>query len=332
MKYKIIDTVEKGNILAMTVFDDKCRTLLRANTIISDTNIQRLKQLGFEGLYVYEEHDTNTYKQLLSDDTRQKALMSLKEANVDDCLYIANEITNEILENPDVLYELKTICAYDNRTYIHCINVAILSVMIGIDMKMTKDELYELSKAALLHDIGKTAIDEVVLNKKEKLTDEEYALMKQHTNFGYDMLKNNINVSDNVRNGIRFHHENEDGSGYPLGLTTERIPLIAKIIHVADVYDAMISKRSYKEKINPADVLEYMMGNTHMFNISVVMSLMHCAVLYPIGTEVTLSDNTTGIITKNTRNYPQRPMIKLKNGQIIDLMVKLDVTIIKLNN
>lgn len=326
MKYTPIENIQNGDILAMTIFNNDCNILLTANSELTNSNIRRIKNLGFKGLYIYDDN-TNVNIDLLSDDIRQKALKSLKHINIDDCLYIANAITNKLIENPAVLYELTTICSYDTRTYMHSINVALLSVIIGIDMQLSNDMLYELAQAALLHDIGKTCIDEKILNKKGKLTDSEYATMKKHTVFGYNMLMKNESVSEIVCDSVKSHHENEDGSGYPCGLKSREIPLFAKIIHVADVYDAMISARSYKDKLNPADVLEYLMGNTRIFDINVINSLTNCVALYPTGSEVLLSTNETATVIKNEFGYPQRPEIRLKNGKYIKLMNTLNITI-----
>ena len=150
--------------------------------------------------------------------------------------------------------------------------------------------------------------------------------MKRHTIFGYNMLMKNESVSEIVCDSVKSHHENEDGSGYPCGLKSREIPLFAKIIHVADVYDAMISARSYKDRLNPADVLEYLMGNTNIFDISVINSLINCVALYPTGSEVLLSTGETAVVIKNEPGYPQRPEIKL-NKKYIKLMETLDITI-----
>lgn len=329
MRYVTIDNIRPGDTLAATIFSD-CNILLTANSVLTERSIAHVSALGFKGLYIYDGTNTDVYKDLLSDEIRQQALVNMKHINIDDCLYVANVITNSILANPDTLYEIMDICAYDTRTYIHCINVAILATMIGIDMRLTNSELFELSQSALLHDIGKTCIDEKILNKNGRLTDEEFAVMKTHPVYGYNMLLHNENVTENVRKGILHHHENEDGSGYPHHLKHDEIPLFAKIIHVADVYDAMVAKRSYKERINPADVLEYIMGNTAMFDYTVVKALTHCVSLYPVGSEIMLSDGTKATVRNNVKNFPQRPEVTLENGAVLRLIDRLDITVTSL--
>lgn len=330
MRYTPIEEIKDGDILAMTIFKDDCTVLLSANSPLTEKRIEVITNLGFKGLYIYDDTNDNSRIDLLSDNVRQEALRNLKHINIDDCLYIANVITNEIMEKPDMVYEMMTICSYDTCTYIHCINVAILATMMGVDLGMTNEQLRKLSQAALLHDIGKTCIDECILNKPDDLTYQERDMIRMHTVYGYNMLRNNSTISKDVCESIKYHHENEDGTGYPEGLKSDKIPEFAKIIHVADVYDAMISKRSYKNKINPADVLEYIMGNADIFNIKMITALTHCVALYPVGSRVELSDGKTGTVVKNTRNYPQRPEIRLDDGSLLNMMKTLNVTVTSL--
>ena len=327
MRYSFIENIKENDILAKTVFADDCTPLLAANTRLTKRNIYRLGNLGFKGLYIYDDTDNADQADLLSDDVRQQALKSLKHINIDDCLFVANTITNNVLERPEMLYEMMNMCSYDDYTYNHCINVAILSTMIGVDMRLSNKELGELSQAALLHDIGKICIPDGVLNKKGPLTNEEFETVKQHPETGYSLLSDNNFVSEKVRLGILYHHENDNGTGYPMGIKSRDIPLFSKIIHVADVYDAMISKRSYKNPINPADVLEYIMGNAADFDIRAVYALVNIVTLYPAGAVVRLSDGQQATVMKNNKGYPQRPVVRTDNGRTIDMMSVLNITI-----
>lgn len=331
MRYVTINEIKSGMILASTLYNNSGTILLNANKALTPAIITRLKSLGYNGLYIYDDMNTERYEMLLDDDTRIDAIRNLKHINIDNCLFIANKITNEILKNPDVMYELMTISSYDNITYMHSVNVAILATMIGVDMGLDTDTLYKLSQAALLHDIGKTMIDYDIINKDGKLDPDEIEEVHRHPYYGYMLLKNNPNVSSIVRNAIYSHHENEDGSGYPRGIKSENIHITAKIIHVADVYDALTSQRSYKERYNPSDAIEFLLSNTNkMFNENVVKALMSCVALYPIGTEVKLSDGRHAIVTKNHRHFPTRPKVMLADGEVIDLMKIIDITIVEL--
>ena len=120
---------------------------------------------------------------------------------------------------------------------------------------MSEEECDEIYLAGVLHDVGKIGINDSILNKKGKLTDDEFATIKQHPVYGYDILSN-IHMSHALSMGARHHHERYDGKGYPDGLKGEDIPQIARIIAVADAYDAMTSKRSYSDVIPQMQVRE----------------------------------------------------------------------------
>lgn len=277
MRYIHISDAKPGMILASTLYDNAARILLSANTKLTKTYIARIERLCFDKICVYDNADETRCNQLLDDDIRRSALYHLKKLNIDDCLYIANAITNAVISNPDYIYELQTVSSYDNRTFDHSINVAILATMIGVAMGFDNEHLKKLSQGGLLHDIGKSQIPLEIINKEGPLTDEEYELVKQHPKYGLLILRNNCLISSTVRYIVYSHHENENGTGYPRGLKGKDIHIFAKIVHVADVYDAMVSKRSYKDSMAITKVLEYMQSNINtLFNANVVNALFKC--------------------------------------------------------
>ena len=260
-----------------------------------------------------------------------KTIKNLKKINLDECLYLANSMVDEIRSNENLIMETISLSSYDNYTYVHSVNVCILSILIGIGLGFNNENLEKLSQAALLHDIGKTKIPLEILNKPGKLNDEEFKEIKKHSEYGYELLKNNENISSVVRVSVLQHHINEDEkSGYPLYLLGNHLHQFAKIIHVADVYDALTSKRVYKDAMNPADALEYLMANVGtMFNLEIVKTFMKYIALYPIGIKVLLSNNEVATIYKNNSKCLARPMVKIQNGEIIDLYKNLNLTIVK---
>ncbi|MBO5588272.1 MAG: HD domain-containing protein, partial [Anaerovibrio sp.] len=138
-----------------------------------------------------------------------------------------------------------TIDAKDKYTKGHSDRVSKYSVMIGKQLGYTEMQLLRLKYAALLHDIGKIGIPDGIINKTSPLTDEEFEMVKTHPVIGGDILKTITSVKD-IYDGAMYHHEHYDGSGYPEGLYGKGIPEIARIINVADSYDAMTSRRSYR--------------------------------------------------------------------------------------
>ncbi|MBQ3921205.1 MAG: HD-GYP domain-containing protein, partial [Firmicutes bacterium] len=136
--------------------------------------------------------------------------------------------------------------AKDRYTRGHSSRVAAYSQMIAKDAGRSEEEIEQIYFAALLHDVGKIGIADSIINKEGRLTDEEFAQIKRHPIYGSQILSQ-IHQSPNLYIGARHHHERYDGRGYPDGLSGENIPELARIIGVADSYDAMTSKRSYRD-------------------------------------------------------------------------------------
>ena len=171
----------------------------------------------------------------------------------------------------------------------------------------------------MLHDIGKIAVPQHILNKEGKLTDEERKIMERHAQYGYDILYNNYHITPRIRAAVRCHHENEDGSGYPVKLKGKSIPLFARIIHVADVYDALCKKRAYKDKFLHSESVEYILGGSGtMFDVDIVREFLKIIVVYPIGCDIELSDGSLARVVKNYVDFPLRPKVVV-GGNVLDL-------------
>jgi HD-GYP domain-containing protein (c-di-GMP phosphodiesterase class II) len=157
-----------------------------------------------------------------------------------------------------------TIDAKDEYTGGHSDRVGhyakLLAMEVADDYGLSKQDISSISYIGRMHDIGKIGVPDSVLNKNGRLTDEEFELMKKHTIIGYDILKN-IDYIPNLREGVRSHHERWDGRGYPDGLKGEQIPLFARILCIADSYDAMTTDRVYRKKLDKATVLSELRNN-----------------------------------------------------------------------
>ncbi len=159
-------------------------------------------------------------------------------------------------------YQLKMLDSLDNFTRKHSENVANLTCRICDYLHLNKNFTIYCTTCAYLHDIGKMFIPPSILQKPDKLTDEEYEIMKTHTTIGYKMCMNDLNLRP-YSAGPKFHHEALDGSGYPSGLKGSAIPIEGQIIRVADEFDAIVSKRQYKSHIGITDTLKILIENAH---------------------------------------------------------------------
>lgn len=331
MKYIEVAQLQPNMIIANTLYDNHEKVLLKANKKISAYLIERIKEFHIPGVYVFEEDDILEHPHLVSEELRIKAVKNLKRLNIDDCIYIANQIIEEVKAQETIIIQSMNLYSYDSYTFHHCFDVNLDAVILGIALGLSDDELKKLSQAALLHDIGKTCIPIEVLNRPGKLSEDEYELIMQHPLFGYNMLKHNDEISSVTRNAILSHHENVDGTGYPRQLKGNKIHKFAKIIHIADVYDALTTKRVYKDAINPADAMEYLMANVDtMFDKEMVYTFIKYIAPYPIGVMVQLSNGNHAVVQKNNLDMLSRPIVRQLDGQVIDLYKTLDVTITKI--
>jgi HD-GYP domain-containing protein (c-di-GMP phosphodiesterase class II) len=179
-------------------------------------------------------------------------------SNIDRCRTLVDSIITSCLNNPNVFKEISKIIVHNGYEYAHAIHVVTLSLVLAHRMyNLDHDELSDLGTGAILHDIGKIFIPDEIINKPESLTDKEYDIMKDHTVFGYDYIKETIS-NEVILSNIRDHHERLDGRGYPRGIEGDQIGRNTRIINTADVYSALIADRPYRKGHTPEEALQIM--------------------------------------------------------------------------
>ena len=322
MRFVLTKDLKAGMIPVRNIYNDRNELLLAANNVLDDTMIKRLRSINYYGLLIYDEYSgLEEYDEVISESTRRDAIIGLKALSIDKVIYCTNKIVDDLMQNDSVLLDMNSLFFYDSDTYKHSANVCMLSTACGIVMGLKNTTLRKLALGAMLHDIGKMSISKDILNKPGKLNEQERAIIETHPQRGYDMVYDNPDISTSSRACILCHHENWDGTGYPKGLYGYNIPLLARIVHVADVYEAMCRKRVYKNGFEPASVIEYLYGNCgSMFDIDVVEKFVRSIVIYPVGTEVMLSTGDMAVVIKNRTDYATRPVVcRKKDKKVLDL-------------
>ncbi len=333
--------------LGQEIHDASGRMLLAKYTPLTDENISYIAFLGIPGIYVDDQFTKDVeIREVVRPEVRKSAIqivqdifmaavggnLSSKESAIQQNV---KNIVNNVLENEDVMYNIVEIKTYDDYTYFHSANVAILAGVLGAKAGFKQEELDELVTAGFLHDIGKVFINPEIITAPRALTEAERIEMMDHPALGYEFLIKNYNFPKNVTDAVYQHHEWHNGGGYPRRLKGDEISRFAKILKLADVYDAMRSRRSYHEPYLPSDVLEYIMGRSGMeFDPESVQIMANELSVYPVGAEVELSDGRHGIVIENHRGFVLRPTLRmLEDGSSLNLMddrKALNLTIIKL--
>jgi len=225
---------------------------------------------------------------------------------------LVGDVIDSVMRNSDALITLSKLRDYDEYTYTHSINVAVLTLGFAKHINFPQKGLKDLGLAALFHDLGKSRIPDEILNKPGKLTEDEFDVIKQHPTRGVELLQEANAVNRAVLRGVGEHHEKYSGRGYPAGLTAERISLFASIICLADVYDALTSKRVYKKGIQPNKAMGtiYSMRDQDFFPEHVAHFVRFLGI-YPIGSMVRLSSGEYGLVVSPNPGDPLLPNIKI---------------------
>lgn len=236
-----------------------------------------------------------------------------------------------MVESIGVINHLHMVSRQGDYTLHHSVNVALICGVLGRWLGYNERELTDLVLSGLLHDIGKTQISLEILNKPGKLSEEEMNIMQTHPSVGYKMLRENTNLSANICYGVLQHHERLDGSGYPFKIQGNQIHKYAKIIAIADIYDAMTSNSAYRTKATPFSVVEVM--TEEMFN---KLDATICTVFlnnvrdYFVGNIVKLSDGRNVEVVYLGQSAGTRPTVRTQDNQFIDLERRKDIQIVDL--
>ncbi|OPH53618.1 HD family phosphohydrolase [Paenibacillus ferrarius] len=206
--------------------------------------------------------------------------------------------------------------------YHKSIMVSLTSYSLAIWHGLPQKDLMQIALAGLLHDIGTAKVDPAILEKKGRLTEAEMDEIKQHTLIGYQILKNVSGINEGVKLTAVQHHEREDGSGYPLGIKSDQIHLYAKIVAIADIYNAMTNERFHKTAVSPYIVLEQLFTESFgKVDPTLVQVFINKSTQISNGTLVKLSDNRVGEIIFSDRSNPTRPWVNV-NGTIVNLTLE----------
>ena len=330
MRYVPVSCLKEGMIVAKSIYNTEDQLLAKLGTVLKHTYIERIHQLGYQGVYIEDDlSDGIIIKDIVGEELRRKSVHSIKSVfesieynrdiqknkitqGLENAKKIIDNILYDILDTKDAIINMIDIKAFDEYTFYHSVNVAILAMVVGAELKLTEKELFNLGLAAILHDIGKVYISKDILLKNDRLLPEEFAEIKTHSEKGYKHLKSTYEIPTSAYIGVLQHHERYDGRGYPLSKSRDGISLFGRIICVADVYDAITSNRPYRSAMLPSEAMEYIMANSgSMFDGKIVQVFINKVAAYPVGMSVHLSNGCKALVIDNNYGAPLRPVVKV---------------------
>ncbi len=333
----LAEDVYKGTQLLIpkgTVIDNEVLNILRYSSIVSvavyGMDMNRKKEPAVEmpaqthsekirkseSFKVFEEQfheSTEEFTYTLTDIATKN-----NEVDIDSLFESANEIMAGETNTYHLMDILSNIRYFDDSTYAHSLNVAMLANILGRWLHMNDHDLKLLTVAGMLHDIGKVLIPPEIIKKPGALTPEEYEIIKTHPMKGYQLLKQK-NVDENICRAALLHHEKCDGSGYPIGLKREKINEIAKLVTIVDVYEAMTANRCYRAGLCPFDVIKMFEEEGYAkYEPKYLVPFLHGISDTYLHNTVLLSDGRKGEIIMTNKNHASRPTI-MSGTDYIDL-------------
>lgn len=353
-KFVRIRSLKDGMIIDQSIVDRAGRILIARGTPMDNFHREALLRMGIGGVYIREgeedEEKENKNNQIVVSAAVQKVIdkstvndrakvnlsESVKARVAEGIQYLYNDTESEnftsttknitddlmraITDNDALAVDISALKVSDEYTFKHSVDVATMSMIVARKYGLSDKDVYEIGISGLLHDVGKSKIPNEILNKAAKLTDEEFAMMKQHSLFGYSILKDKNDLSNQIKMGVLQHHEKMNSRGYPMGVGADKINIFARIISVADIYDALVTERPYKKPFSPRDAVEMIMSMTEELDINVMRSFLESVILYPVGTDVELSTGEPARVVENNPQYVLRPkVVGLKSGKTYDL-------------
>lgn len=238
-------------------------------------------------------------------DNMRKGILDMPSAEP-----VVDSILESLDRNADALVGLCKLRQTDDYTYTHCVNVSVLSVMFARGLGLSGPSLHAIGMGGLFHDLGKSLIPLRILNAPRKLSDSEFDIMRRHPGLGHEQLEHVGNVPKEVLQVILEHHEKYNGEGYPHGLSGDAISFAGRVASIVDVFDALSSRRVYKEPMPLSKCLSIMYSmRGKEFHPGMVEHFIRLLGVFPVGSVVELEGGTRAVVSGSNPAFPLRPKI-----------------------
>lgn len=322
----------KGTVIKPSYINQlKVRQIQKVSVFAGEVNLNDILPNPVQQFYAKAYQEVTALLDAIKED---------KPISPGDVFNLVEQILKTIFSHQNTILQLTGFPGVCDYYYAHSLDVCIYSLITGKALNLDNNKLLTLGMGALLHDVGKTKIPESILFKPNSLTPREYEIAKEHARHSYEILNQIPIFKRDIAQIALQHHERCDDSGYPQQLKAAEIHPLAKIVAIADIYDALTSDRVYNRKILPHEAAEYLLGisSTQIDRVTTTFFIKNVAI-YPPGSQVLLNTNEIAIVTDHNPQMPLRPALKiitdrkrnpLKNPYHCDLQSNPHITIVQL--
>lgn len=347
MKRMLLDEIQGNEIIGKDIYTSNGNLIMSEGTVLKKEYIHRLLDLGIKYVFIKTEKELK-HSDSLTESKIQEDCCNIVRNTIERYSYcgnveleqiklIAEKIMKDVMEEKEVLYNVSMIRDRSQSLYGHSVNVAALSIMVALHMKMKADRVKEIAIGSLLHDIGFAYLASDYWNlSMENCSENSLREIKKHVINGFSAISSESWVSNISKDIILYHHERCDGTGYPFGLVEEKISKECKIVSLCDEFDSLIYAFFRKPK-KLKDCFDYLMSEAgRKFDLKTVNSFLAVVAAYPIGAKVILNTGEVGVVIRQNAKMPTRPIIRLLvddqgklylEEKIIDLLEKLTLFI-----
>lgn len=313
----------QGEILARPIVNASGQVLLAAGVELTRPLIESLLVHGVTRVAVRDWLlDDVEIDDAICEETRARATRHIarvmrmaaagQPADIKQLEVSVRAIVSELGASENVWLSLSALRYHDDYTSVHSVNVCILSVLMAMELGYQRAELVELGLGAMLHDLGKIRIPREILGKQGPLKGEEWKKVQAHPWEGYNLLVRHVGVSYVAAHAALDHHERWNGTGYPRGLEGKVIPLIGRIVAIADVYDAITTDRAYRRRIPSHLALQHLLAKVGvLYDSRLVESFCRRVVPYPVGTVVRLDTGVLAVVVAHNPRDGWRPRVRV---------------------
>mgnify|MGYP000716422816 FL=1 len=224
---------------------------------------------------------------------------------------MANDIVSSVFRNTSAMTILTRIKDKHSYNWRHMINCAIFTAVFAKYLGYKEEAVQQLAMGALLHDLGQAKLPQGIISRPSKLTSSEMDIIKRHVAQGLGLVKGEKGITPLILDMIVNHHERLDGSGYPRGITAEKLSRPARMMAIVDVYDALTADRPHQEGDEPINALRYLLANKELFDAELVQHFIKCLGVHPVGTIVKLTNERLALVLEGNKSNPIKPKVKL---------------------